>query len=541
MKKYLALVLVLVMALGLFAACGTEQPAGTTAPKGTEPAGTTAPAAPTEPQPKDPVTLVWHIRGVGTQTDHAKVEAEFNKLLQSRPGFEHITVKLMHNVAGEHKATVERAYTAKEQIDIVCTVNLDPVAMARDGYFEGLGKYFENHKTLWETYPEWLWETQYVDDDYYVVPNYQRGHNPKFWEMDAKYKDVADWAGFCELVKWENGYAKGTLTQILDKIEEMYLAIKATGVENLYISNPFGLFTGYSQNMYWHEYLENLTPSKGGVYADHNTAKVDSLWMNDEWKTVWQYACKWQDAGYFPIDRSTAETGTYSLKTGHYWIGCEQALDWDEAQMKVWADNTYGKDMLVFRHVDKVYMENRWAASGNAVSSTCENPEDAVAFLELLNNDVELYNMLVYGLEGTHWEWVNKDTKQIKTLQYDGSQASGEAPYGTLKWCVGNTFNAYLNQACTLTENASALYVNENGVPAPWAGMKIDLIDVKTQQDNCSAVYTEWNIRMTEGQDGVAGFEAAYAQFIAAMKAAGVQDIIDTCQDQIDDYIASRK
>ena len=50
MKKYLALVLVLVMALGLFAACGTEQPAGTTAPKGTEPAGTTAPAAPTEPQ-----------------------------------------------------------------------------------------------------------------------------------------------------------------------------------------------------------------------------------------------------------------------------------------------------------------------------------------------------------------------------------------------------------------------------------------------------------------------------------------------------------
>ena len=543
MKKYLALLLVLVMALGLFAACGTTEPAGTTAPKTDDPApaGTTAPPA-TEPQPKDPVTLVWHIRGVGTQTDHAKVEAEFNKLLQSKPGFEHITVKLMHNVAGEHRATVERAYTAKEQIDIVCTVNLDPVQMARDDYFAGLSEYFEDHETLWNTYPEWLWETQYVDDDYYVVPNYQRGHNPKLWILDAKYKDIVDWEGFKALVKWENGYSKGTMTQILDKIEEMYLAIKATGVEDLYLQPANGYFTGYSQNLFWHEYLENLTPSKGGVYADHNTAKVASLWLDEDYKICWQYNCKWADAGYFPIDATTAETGTYSFAKGSYFLEHTQALDWDEAQMDVWAEQVYGKECEVFRHVDKVYMENRWAASGNAVSATCENPEDAVAFLELLGSEdgVDLYNMLVYGLEGTHWEWVNKDTNQIKTLQYDGSQASGEAPYGMLKWCVGNTFNAYLNQACTLTENESALYVNTNGVPAPWAGMKIDLSEVKTQQDNCTAVYTEWNTRLSYGQDGVAGFEKAYADFVAAMKSAGVQDIIDTCQEQIDDFIANK-
>ena len=545
MKKYLALLLVLVMALGLFAACGTTEPAGTTAPKTDDPAGTTAaPAGTTAPQPKDPVTLVWHIRGVGTQTDHAKVEAEFNKLLQSKPGFEHITVKLMHNVASEHRATVERAYTAKEQIDIVCTVNLDPVQMARDDYFVGLSEYFEDHETLWNTYPEWLWETQYVDDDYYVVPNYQRGHNPKYWAIraDAAAVEGVDWEGFCELVKWENGYAKGTLTQILDKIEEMYLALKAAG-KDYYLMSPISLFNGYNQNMFWHEYLENLTPSKGGVYADHNTAKVDSLYMNDEYKTCWQYACKWKDAGYFPIDRSTAETGTYSVANGSYFIWCEQALDWDEATIAEYASTIYKTECLVVRHPDKIYMENRWAASGNAVSATCENPEDAVAFLELLGSEdgIDLYNMLVYGLEGVHYEWVNKDTNQIKTLQYDGSQASGEAPYGMLKWCVGNTFNAYLNQACTLTENESALYVNTNGVPAPWAGMKIDLTDVKTQQDNCTAVTTEWGTRIFEGQDGVAGFEAAYAQFIAAMKSAGVQDIIDTCQEQIDDFIASKK
>lgn len=545
MKKYLALVLVLVMALGLFAACDTADTNSTTDPKGTDPAGTTAPAGTTEPAPKDPVTLVWHIRGVGTQTDHAKVEEEFNKLLQSRPGFEHITVKLMHNVAAEHAATVERAYTAKEQIDIVCTVNLQPVQMARDGYFLGLSEYFDEHSTLWETYPEWLWETQYVDDDYYVVPNYQRGHNPKTWILDAKWADVVDWEGFCALVKWENGYSVGSMEEILNKIEEMYLAIKASGKEGadkVYLANPLGYLTGYSQNLYWHEYLENLTPDGGATFADHNTAKVNSLWLTDEWYTVCKKSAEWADKGYYPIDVATAEPGTYNFgEKGNYFLVHTQCLDWDDASQEAWAEQTYGVDCLTFRHVDKVYMENRWAANGNAISSTCENPEDAVAFLELLGTDVELYNMLVYGLEGTHWEWVDKETNQIKTLQYDGSQASGEAPYGMLKWCVGNTFNAYLNQACTLTENTSALYLNENGVPAPWAGVKIDTTPIATQRSNCAAVWTEWNTRLSFGQDGVDGFEAAFAEFISQMKAAGVEDIIEEMQNQIDDYIASKK
>ena len=50
MKKLFALLLVLVMALGLFAACGTTEPAGTTAPKTDDPAGTTAPAEETLPE-----------------------------------------------------------------------------------------------------------------------------------------------------------------------------------------------------------------------------------------------------------------------------------------------------------------------------------------------------------------------------------------------------------------------------------------------------------------------------------------------------------
>lgn len=544
MKKYLALLLVLVMALGMFAACNGSDANNTTAPKGNDtPAGTTAPVD-TTPEPKDPITLVWHIRGVGTQTDHEKVEAEFNKLLQSYAGFEHITVDLRHNLSSEHAPTVERAYTAKEQIDIVCTVNLQPIDLARDGYFLGLSEYFDEHQTLWNQFPEWLWETQYVDDDYYVVPNYQRGHNPKFWYMRAEDAALVDWDGFVDLVTWENGYAKGTVDQICAKIEEMYLALKAAG-KTYYMPNIASLMMlGYSQNMYWHEYLNALTPAGPAVFANHYTGDVDSLWLTEDWKTLWSWSCKWNDAGYFPVDATTAETGTYSFDNGSYWIQCTQSINWNVEDAEPYLESvTKGNpDLVVIRHVDDVYMENRWAANGNAVSATCENPEDAVAFLELLNSEagIPLYNMLVYGLEGEHWEWVDKEANTIKTLQYDSSQASGEAPYGMLKWCVGNTLNVYLNQACNAKENEDAAWINANGVASPYAGLKIDLTEVETQIANCKAVDTEWTARMCWGQDGAAGFETAYAAFIEAMKTAGVEDVITICQEQIDDYIANK-
>ena len=245
MKKYLALLLVLVMTLGLFAACGETTPPASK-PQGTQPAGTTAPAQTTAPAPKDPVTLVWHVRGNGNQKDNAKVMEEFNKQLQAIPGFEHITIDLRNNMSGEHRATVERVYTAKEQIDIVCTVNLTPIDMARDGYFVGLSQYFDKYPTLWETFPEWLWETQYIDDDYYVVPNYQRGSNPKVVFMRESDSKLCDWEGFCKLVTWKDGKSTGSLSQILDKIEEMYLALKAAG-RDISIISPFNLLDGYNQ------------------------------------------------------------------------------------------------------------------------------------------------------------------------------------------------------------------------------------------------------------------------------------------------------
>ena len=545
MKKYLALLLVLVMALGMFAACGETTPPATN-PKGTEPAGTT-PVQTTAPAPKDPITLVWHVRGNGNQKDNAKVMEEFNKKLQAIPGFEHITIDLRNNMAGEHKATVERVYTAKEQIDIVCTVNLVPIDMARDGYFVGLSQYFDKYPTLWETFPEWLWETQYIDDDYYVVPNYQRGSNPKIFAMRESDSKLCDWEGFCKLVKWENGKSVGTFTQILDKVEEMYLDLKAAGRDISMIS-PANFLIAYNQVTHWRESLlqQTLDNSKSMFYADFATGTVNSIVLDEEYKTAWEYAAKWFDAGYYPDDIELNAAQWLTWNSGKGWLQIDQCAAWDddaaEANFNAIHAEAMGEKSVVVRTNDKPYMENRWAAGGNAVSSTSEHPEDAVAFLTLLNSEEgkELYNMLVYGLEGVHWEWTDKENEIIRTFEYDSTQGSNANSHAINKWCIGNTFNAYDNQGCAVGEREIAAQINEMGVTSPYAGIKIDATELETEISNCAAVCGEYSANIAYGIGGMAAFNEKYPQMIDALKKAGVETVITELQSQIDDYIASR-
>ena len=66
----------------------------------------------------------------------------------------------------------------------------------------------------------------------------------------------------------------------------------------------------------------------------------------------------------------------------------------------------YGFDVYAIALYSNYYIGNTWGAGGNGVTAKCENPEEAVRLIELMTTEegVELYNMIVYGLEGKHYE-----------------------------------------------------------------------------------------------------------------------------------------
>ena len=80
-------------------------------------------------------------------------------------------------------------------------------------------------------------------------------------------------------------------------------------------------------------------------------------------------------------------------------------------------------------------------ATLTGISRTSSNPERAMMFLELLNTDVEVYNLMCKGVEGKHWVWKDEARKIVGFPEGVTAETSAYNP--NTDWMFGNQFNAY--------------------------------------------------------------------------------------------------
>ena len=153
----------------------------------------------------------------------------------------------------------------------------------------------------------------------------------------------------------------------------------------------------------------------------------------------------------------------------------------------------------------------------------------------------EIYNTLVWVLEGIHYEWVDRSIPRIKTLEYDSSQAgAGTSTYDCRKWMVGNTFNCWLNQAMADDNYCQWLLDNvhnaESTVTSKVMGYTWNLMDTEDERAACKAVRDEYNASLSNGIYGDE-WEAKYEEYIAKLNASGLQAILDSVTEQYNSYV----
>ena len=155
----------------------------------------------------------------------------------------------------------------------------------------------------------------------------------------------------------------------------------------------------------------------------------------------------------------------------------------------------------------------------------------------------EFYNQFIWGIEGIHWEWEDKANERIKTLEFSGSQGGADTTYSTWKWNVGNTFNAWKNQAVPDGMNEFILDEVHNGkstVTSKMMGYTWDLTGVQDQINNIRTVVSEYYGALQTGIHG-ADWEAKYNECVQKLKAAGVDTVLETLTKQYNDHQASKK
>lgn len=171
---------------------------------------------------------------------------------------------------------------------------------------------------------------------------------------------------------------------------------------------------------------------------------------------------------------------------------------------------------------------------GFAVNAKCENVERAVEVLEFLQNDNYAATVMHFGKEGSGWTDENNDN--VIELTEKNSDPKNRWWYNWYGYQLGGVtaMKAIPGSSSTYFEKIKQL--NVTSTPKPNAGFVFDVTPVENQVAAVNNVYAEYHNVLKLGQN--ANVDELVDEFIAELKANGMDDIIMECQKQLDAWRA---
>ena len=165
-----------------------------------------------------------------------------------------------------------------------------------------------------------------------------------------------------------------------------------------------------------------------------------------------------------------------------------------------------------------------------AISCYCKNPDRAVAFINLLTTNEELLNLVTYGQEGIDWNWIDEDDKVIQREEY--------AYPGTYALLAGNDCLDYYLDWQLVGTNETIREINADARASAILGFQYDATKMAGHMANIQ-VAADGLIRSI--MCGMAGDpDVAIAKLNADLYAAGLQQVLDDMQSQVDAWKASQ-
>lgn len=520
MKKIIALLLVLVMAVSCFVGCEKAPVDDTKAP--VTPTGDNTPddttAAPTEVEDRfdgkhDIVEVTVVIRD-DPKEDDAQVVAAMNEILAERYN---LKLNLIAIPGAEYEDRMTLMMTSNETWDWCYT------ASWTNNYYDrvSMGAYYDLNELmdtqiwadLMELYPEGWYDNAVIDGHLYGLPNYQIEYSPNAVFVQ---KSLAD--------KYELPYKDGdTIHDLTDP--EFYAWMKRVqeGESDMYIIRPKGSWMG--------AVIKDV--SKASEYYDASIEIDDmSYTVGFEWERgreekldYYEKMLGFLQEGLFRPDTYTLTDDSADYKALRYacWIGTGKPGG------SVSASASMGTDIIQIYMNDGVYY--RTAEGGMTtvlgMNYASKDPEAALKFLYAMWADEDLYNMFVHGIEGEHYKKVGE--KRVEPIADSGYSRSGYA------WGFGNSFNAWLvpGQADTVWEESIAMNNAAKTINIP--GFVFSSANVETEIGNRSTVNAEYKNQWMLCKDR-AELEEWYDTYCEKLIEAGIMNIVEDVQKQIDAY-----
>ena len=548
-KRTICLLLAMIMVLSIvLAGCSktAETPAADETPAATEPAETTdnteTPEAPEETaEPAlEQKTIQLMITGAGKQANSDKVWAAFNEQLQQY--VPNTTVEFIDVPFEEYSEKFSQVLASGEGVDLAWTGwlinkpqniadgNLMPLDDLLAEYGQGIvdilgEEVVEIHRNA-------------ADGKLYYLPSWQglcgerRG-----WLVVTEIAELAGdtWIEDTEaaLNKWRNNYSGiEDFQAVLDQATKYLAAAKEAGKLGAGINT--GRAFGWSMYNGMYSFLGVGGAEIGITYCDGTFTVKDGV-AGEHYKLYAKTMADWYKEGYIRSDIMSVDTSTLTTpKNGEitdttYVFSCDPYLTEADQEAAI-ADA--GMDMTYLPIEENAYLILGGDTS-YAIPYCADEPERAMMVLNAIYSQPDLYNTLIYGIEGEDY---TKNADGTITTSYVGASPTADDSYGIQRWIIGSCKNALINNGTDPNYYADLEALEATAQVNPFLNFTFDRTNVEGICASILNVYYEYGPQI---DNGVAGdnWEELYNNYMAARKDAGIEELVTEFQNQLNAYI----
>lgn len=455
------------------------------------------------------VELTWYQVG-DAQKDDETVLAEVNKYTEEKIGVKLNVVKVGW---GDYNQKMQVVINTGDNWDLcfTCSWANDYVQNVQKGAFLELDDLIAEHgKEIADTIDPRFWEAAKVGGITYGVPSEKEIGSVPMWVFTKEYVDKYN-------IPYQDLKSLEDLEPWLQKIKE-----NEPGVVPMYLTRDYTAPT----------YMDKIQDPIGIEYGDSDLT-VQNIFQTEKMKSTLDTMRKYYQAGYINKDAATASDDK-SIK---------RFITKGDGQP--YAELIWGKDLgyeVVATPIMDTQVTNASARGAlTAVNKNTKHPEKAVQFLNLVNSDEYLRNLLNYGIEGVHWERAEVPADEAKAAEgkpyiYDTKVKLIEEKkkdYSVPYWVQGGLFNTYVLENEPIDKWATFKEFNDDSEEAPSFGFDFNLEPVSTQVAGFRNVLDEFGRSLYTGSVEPSEY---LPELERKFEATGVQDVIDEMQKQIDEW-----
>ncbi len=530
MKKFkaiLALLLVAALFCMLFAACGTsESNSGDSSSAGTS-TGSNTPANNDDEDDQDADAgdgeivniVVAYLDVSGNDSEEWDRLTDYvNSITEPEIG---VHVSIYNGQMGDYGTQVPLMIAGNEQLDVV---NVSPMGGTKLSGLLSNNSLLDVREEL-ETYAAEAIaicgdtaDVYRVGDAMYGLPTYRVNASNEYIILRKDILEATDTLDMANNIStWSD-------------VEELFAAVYDYCTENnVYVIG--GQKSCINVQAFWHsdsldDYtnLENLGESANMITVGED-GKVYCRWEDPDLVNFMKRAVNWNNNGWVYPDTVLGDDHTDNLyKQGVIF----SYFNHTEIGVEVARKLSSGYDVVCPMLAQGKIQTSNLSTFGVAVPITCEEPEAACKFINMLYTDSRIVTVFAWGVEGEDYEL--NDAGEAVT------PANPQYGYKGQDYMIGNQMLVppWEGQGGDFRQVADEY--NKSLESSAYLGLMLDTSDLDTLVASLTNVYNEFYPALCSGQYT----DEYYEQYISKLYSVGLQDYMDAIQEQVDAFVASK-